>query len=72
MFLPEAVCNNEHFSKPTRSDFQIHIREALRTAKERQRHRMRGPQTANRIREQNFWSDERREETTEENPRREN
>ncbi|XP_067210358.1 probable E3 ubiquitin-protein ligase DDB_G0283893 [Linepithema humile] len=59
MAIYEAVCNNEHFSKPTRTDFQRHIREALRTAKERQRHKERGrKQTVNRPREQNFWNDE--------------
>lgn len=68
MAIYEAVCNNEHFSKPTRTDFQRHIREALRTAKERQRHRINGrKRTDNSLREQNFWIDVHDvEETTEE------
>lgn len=63
----EAVCNNRHFERPARSDFQAHMREALRTAKERLRHKMyrTRTQTANsRIRQrQDFWCDERPEET---------
>jgi len=64
----EAVSNNRHFEKPTRSDFQMHMREALRTAKERLRHRLRGSrtQTANfMIRRQDFWNDERPEQIIE-------
>lgn len=65
----EAVSNNQHFQKPTRHDFQAQIREALRTAKERQRHRSRGlhNQIGSRIRQQEFWSDERPEETEQTN-----
>ncbi|KAL6421480.1 hypothetical protein ACFW04_014067 [Cataglyphis niger] len=29
----EAICSNQHFEKPTRSEFQQHFRETLRTAK---------------------------------------
>jgi len=64
----EAVSNNRHFEKSTRSDFQMHMREALRTAMERLRHRLRGSrtQTANSmIHRQDFWSDERPEQITE-------
>ncbi|KAL6261887.1 hypothetical protein P5V15_006970 [Pogonomyrmex californicus] len=31
----EATCRNRHFEKPTRSEFQYYMKEALRTAKER-------------------------------------
>jgi len=37
----EAVCNNKHFEKPTRSEFQAQMKKALRTAKERLRSKMR-------------------------------
>jgi len=35
VFFLEAVCSNQHFQKPTRSEFQVQFWEALRTAKER-------------------------------------
>lgn len=44
-FFSEGVCRNQYFQKPTRSEFQAHMREALRVAKERHRNRMRGPRT---------------------------
>ncbi|XP_025163178.1 uncharacterized protein LOC105188866 [Harpegnathos saltator] len=39
----EAVCGNRNFTKPTRSKFQAHKREALRAAKQRKRTKSRGP-----------------------------
>ncbi|XP_032690796.1 uncharacterized protein LOC116853729 isoform X1 [Odontomachus brunneus] len=36
MTIYDAVCNNRHFNKPTRSDFQAYAREALRSAKQTQ------------------------------------
>ncbi|KAL6417326.1 hypothetical protein ACFW04_011863 [Cataglyphis niger] len=39
----EAICNNQHFPKPTRSKFQIHEKKALRGVKERARSKLRGP-----------------------------
>ncbi|XP_029680027.1 uncharacterized protein LOC115245722 isoform X2 [Formica exsecta] len=64
-----AVCRNRHFQKPTRSEFQVQMREALRVAKERHRSRMRGPRTrtgeAARI-NRDLWSDERIEGEDEE------
>lgn len=57
--VPDGVCNNHHFQKPTRSEFQVHMKEVLRTAKERLRHKTRGPrrQFAERNR-RNLWTDE--------------
>ncbi|EZA51523.1 THAP domain-containing protein, partial [Ooceraea biroi] len=60
----EAVCGNQHFNKPTRSEFQTHMREALRSAKERLRHKLRGPRTEAadaRNHRRDFWSDEQPE-----------
>lgn len=55
------MCNNKHFDKPTRSEFQAHMREALRTAKERLRSKTRGHrmQMVNNRNRRNLWSDER-------------
>lgn len=54
------MCNNKHFSKPTRSEFQDQAKEALRAAKQRARSKLRGPraQMPNR-RDRDFWNDER-------------
>lgn len=63
--FPEAVCRNRHFEKPTRSEFQAHMREALRVAKERCRNKMRGSRTRTAVRRdtrRDFWSDERPED----------
>ncbi|XP_070169517.1 uncharacterized protein [Polyergus mexicanus] len=64
----EAVCSNRHFEKPTRSEFQLQFREALRTAKERLRHRMRDRRTRSNNCERrinrNLWNDERPQEST--------
>ncbi|KAL6253725.1 hypothetical protein P5V15_015540 [Pogonomyrmex californicus] len=46
-----------HFPKPTRSEFQNYMKEALRTAKERYRNRIRGPRV--RARRKQYWNDER-------------
>lgn len=56
--VSEAMCDNINFSKPTRSKFQAQMRDALRTAKERYRHKARGDkQPADRNR-RNLWADE--------------
>ncbi|CAL1672681.1 unnamed protein product [Lasius platythorax] len=63
----EAVSSNRYFDKPTRSEFQRQIREALRTAKERCRSRARMRRirrTGNHRRD--FWSDDVQEEIREE------
>ncbi|CAL1677372.1 unnamed protein product [Lasius platythorax] len=70
MAIYEAVCFNQHFERPTRSEFQVQFREALRTAKERLRHRIRDSRTRsiNRVRRninRDLWNDERPEETNE-------
>ncbi|XP_067215271.1 uncharacterized protein [Linepithema humile] len=62
MAIYDGVCNNRHFQKPTRSEFQAQMKEILRTAKERLRHKRRGPRTqstANRRRiHRDLWNDE--------------
>lgn len=60
ILFAEAVCNNKHFPRPTRSEFQAYAKEALRTAKERARSKLRGQrvQVPNR-RNRDFWNDER-------------
>ncbi|XP_067208346.1 uncharacterized protein [Linepithema humile] len=56
----DAVSNNKHFEKPTRSEFQCYMREALRSAK--QRHRTYKRQNRSRKKERNvaqkYWADE--------------
>ncbi|XP_025158025.1 uncharacterized protein LOC112589342 [Harpegnathos saltator] len=63
MAIYEGVCRNQHFNKPTRSEFQIEMREALRTAKQRHRNKQRQPRAAgpNRSRH-NFWTEEGEED----------
>jgi len=60
IFFSEAICNNRYFEKPTRSEFQAQMREALRTAKGRLQSKIRGPrkQPGDGI-NRNFWNDER-------------
>lgn len=59
MFFSEATCRNKYFKKPTRSEFQRQIREALRTAKERCRSKRRGPRSrAADPRIRTFWNEE--------------
>jgi len=55
------MCKNKHFAKPTRSEFQVQAKEALRAAKERARSRLRGPRARmpNLQRNRDFWNDER-------------
>lgn len=68
VYLSEGVCQNKHFEKPTRSEFQAQMREALRMAKERHRARSRknkGQQATGNgamIQERNLWNDERPQE----------
>lgn len=58
-FFLDAVCNNRHFNKPTRAEFQAYTREALRSAKQRHRISCRvqrdKEQHVRRARE--FWND---------------
>lgn len=62
-FFLDAVCNNRYIQNPTRSEFQVQMHEALRTAKERSRSRARGLRSiAANPRPRNFWNDEQREE----------
>lgn len=63
----EAVSSNHYFDKPTRSEFQRQIREALRTAKERCRSktRMRRMRHAGNQR-RDFWNDDPEEERVDE------
>ncbi|XP_072757498.1 uncharacterized protein [Anoplolepis gracilipes] len=56
----DAVCHNQHFDKPTRTEFQMQFRETLRAAKERVKHRLRGPRTRainHERRDCNLWTD---------------
>lgn len=62
------MCENRYFNKPTRSEFQTLMREALRAAKERCRHRIRGARKqVSNSRTRDFWNDEpqERQEATE-------
>lgn len=61
-FFAEAVCNNKHFPKPSRSEFQAQAKEALRAAKERARSKLRGPCAYVPPRNRDFWNDEREPE----------
>lgn len=66
----DAVCKNKFFPKPTKSEFQRHMIDALRAAKERVRSRSnpRGSRVlASRENDSNFWNDENEAESTEEN-----
>lgn len=60
----EGVSSNSHFEKPTRAEFQVKMREALRIAKERLRQRTRGPriQGGNGRNRRDFWNDGQPEE----------
>lgn len=63
-----AVCRNQHFQRPQRSEFQVHMRDALRAAKERYRHKERKQQrmaAGPRI-QRDLWNDEYVEEAEEE------
>lgn len=59
----EAVSNNKYFKKPNRSEFQTHMREALRTAKERNRSRRNNNRRLQSGRD--YWDDEETEENAE-------
>lgn len=59
ILFTEAICNNIHFPKPTRSQFQAQAKEALRAAKERARSKLRGPRArVQNPQNRNFWTDE--------------
>ncbi|GAB1867687.1 DUF4806 domain-containing protein [Camponotus japonicus] len=62
----KAVCNNKHFPKPTRPEYQVQAKEALRTAKERARSKLRGPRARlPNPRNRNVWNDEQQDEQDE-------
>nr|XP_012214534.1 PREDICTED: uncharacterized protein LOC105667362 [Linepithema humile] len=54
----EAISSNRYFNKPTRSEFQLQIREALRTAKERCRSKAHKRRTRTDNHRHDFWSDD--------------
>ncbi|GAB1860461.1 hypothetical protein CAJAP_01540 [Camponotus japonicus] len=80
MAIYEGVCQNKHFEKPTRSEFQAQMREALRMSKERYRSRSRRNIVArdggarNQRDRRNLWNDEQlndersNEENTDQEP----
>lgn len=71
LFL-DGVCQNRHFEKPTRSEFQTQMKEALRMSKERHRSRSRrrivprddGARAARAI-QRDLWDDEQSNDSVE-------
>ncbi|KAM0735059.1 hypothetical protein ACS0PU_011172 [Formica fusca] len=69
MAIYDGVCQNRHFEKPTRSEFQMQMREALRMSKERHRSRSRKktiPHGGGARIQRDLWNDERSNETDQE------
>lgn len=68
VLFSDATCKNRYFEKPTRSEFQQCMKEALRAAKERVRSRSRGPRTpaARKNVRRNFWNEEEKDEEEQE------
>lgn len=63
-FILQRPCNNKHFPKPTRSEVQA--KEALRTVKERERSKLRGPRArVPNPRNHNIWNNEQQDEQDE-------
>ncbi|XP_032690586.1 uncharacterized protein LOC116853569 [Odontomachus brunneus] len=66
-----AVFKNQYFVKPSRQEFQQHMKEALRAAKENVRSKSRGLRTSARKEnvQYNFWNDkpDEDEDLTDEN-----
>lgn len=65
LYFLDGVCQNKHFEKPTRSEFQIQMREALRMSKERHRSRSRKKPVSrdrNARIHRNLWNDEANDE----------
>ncbi|CAL7941399.1 unnamed protein product [Xylocopa violacea] len=58
MAIYDAVCRNRNFQKPTRSEFQLHMRAALRTAKERIRSKSRDTKSGLSRLPRDFWCDD--------------
>ncbi|XP_076756636.1 uncharacterized protein LOC143426844 [Xylocopa sonorina] len=58
MAIYDAVCRNRNFQKPTRSEFQLHMRAALRTAKERVRSKSRDSKSGLSRLPRDFWCDD--------------
>lgn len=61
LYFLDGVCQNKHFEKPTRSEFQVQMREALRMSKERHRSRSRKktvPRAGGPGIDRNLWNDE--------------
>lgn len=67
MFV-DAICNNRYFTKPSRTEFQSHIREALRSAKQRHRMNTHAPRSRERQTARNFWNDDPEPENETEEP----
>jgi hypothetical protein len=40
-YFTDAICENKHFEKPMRTAFQTYMRDAVRTAKQKQRNKTR-------------------------------
>ncbi|CAL1678214.1 unnamed protein product [Lasius platythorax] len=57
----DAICENKNFERPMQAAFQTHMRDAIRTAKQRHRNKtrnnLRRPEGGNRN-ERALWSDE--------------
>lgn len=64
----DGVCQNKHFEKPTRSEFQAQMREALRMSKERYRSRSRRNTDARGARNQRNRRDLNDERSNDEQP----
>jgi len=60
------LIQNKHFEKPTRSEFQAQMREALRMSKERHRSRSRKtiPHGGGTRVQRDLWNDEQSNEST--------
>ncbi|XP_025162463.1 uncharacterized protein LOC105183022 isoform X2 [Harpegnathos saltator] len=62
----DGICRNRHFERPLCSEFQTQMQAALRTAKERHRHRRRGTTAGGPRIQRDLWGDDREEEQEEE------
>ncbi|XP_070515395.1 uncharacterized protein [Cardiocondyla obscurior] len=65
---PDAICRNPNFERPQRSEFQRHMRDALKTSKERHRHRQRNQHrpAIGPVIQRNLWNDDDNDANTEE------
>ncbi|KAL0120434.1 hypothetical protein PUN28_008260 [Cardiocondyla obscurior] len=64
----DAICRNPNFERPQRSEFQRHMRDALKTSKERHRHRQRNQHrpAISPVIQRNLWNDDDNDANTEE------